>query len=225
MSHIKQTHQTRGPVIKSSQLTNQSQRRDLGTVRAYHSSAQTVVRSVSTRADTKHTVTGKTTPKTALNVDSTNILKRSLSKLRIKDASPNKQKSAQPKRQPLQPASKIPQATATAIHVIGTQPEHSAFVVHSLAPPHRQDHLPTKATRQVQYAEKRNEQQLQGPTAILPFSPTGDKKTAEVRMKAMQLGIFKISEADLKERYQFLNEIGEYIIRSVLDAVNSIVRS
>ncbi|KAJ1032586.1 hypothetical protein NDA16_000609 [Ustilago loliicola] len=31
---------------------------------------------------------------------------------------------------------------------------------------------------------------------------------ADVRVKAMQLGIFKISEADLKERYQFLNEIG-----------------
>ncbi|SPO21802.1 related to CHK1 - Serine/threonine kinase [Ustilago trichophora] len=208
MSHIKQTQQTRAPVVKSTQLTNQSQRRDQATVRAYNSSAQTLLRSVSTRADSKHTVTEQTAPKSALNVDSTNILKRSLSKLRIKDASPNKQKSAQPSRQPLQPATKIPQATVTAARVISTQPQHSAFVVHSLAPHHRQGHLLTNAARQVEYAEKSNEKQLQGPTAIYPFSPPGHKKTAEVRMKAMQLGIFKISEADLKERYQFLNEIG-----------------
>ncbi len=32
-------------------------------------------------------------------------------------------------------------------------------------------------------------------------------------MKAMQLGIFKIAEADLKDRYKFLNEIGKSLHR------------
>ena len=222
MSHIKQSQQTRNTITKSTQLTNRSQRRDQLELRPLRDrsqadAVQTVVRSVSTRTDAKHTDIGKTTPKSArtLNIDSTNILKRSLSKLRLKDAtSPDARRTtAQSKRQPLQPTSRIPQATAptSSTRIIGARPEQSAFVVHGLAPSGvkqahtaRQDHLHPNATRQ----QERNENQFNAPAAIQTLSPASPKDKAEVRMKAMQLGIFKISEDDLKERYQFLNEIG-----------------
>ena len=222
MSQIKQSQQTRRPVVKSTQLTSRSQRSEKTNGWSQNGeAAQAKVPSMSTRLDAKHTVTGRTPAQSAtLQVESTNLLKRSLSKLRIKESiSPNKQKSAaQSKRQPLQPLSKIPQPTApgSCTRILGTDVEQSAFVLHTLAPPRDQPpssrpihHLQSNTPRQRDDLDNRNASQPYAPTAIPSLSPIADKNPAEVRMKAMQLGIFKISEADLKERYQFLNEIGK----------------
>ena len=57
---------------------------------------------------------------------------------------------------------------------------------------------------------------------VKKHSPAADKKMADVRLKAMQLGIFKINEPDLKERYQFLNEIGMYSILDLPSAQTTI---
>lgn len=193
-----------------------------------------MLRSVSTRNDAKHAEVGKAQQKRAvseLNVNSTSLLKRSLSKLRIKDASPNRQKAPQSKRPPLSATSKIPQATApaaTTSRILGSRPDQSAFVLHSYTPlttkqmnarPH--DGLELPSAERTKSHKDRHGANLHVSTAFHQLSPKPDTKTTEVRMKAMQLGIFKISEADLKERYQFLNEIGKYPIVSHSAVTNS----
>lgn len=220
MSHVKQTQQTRNNVVKSTQLTARTQRRDqLDAHQTQHSRPQNLGRAVSTWTDAKWSDMGKTTPKRAGNdadTESLGLLKRSLSKLRIKDAtSPNsKQRSAQHKRQPLQPASKIPQATAppSTTRYIASRPDRPAFVLHGLAPPStKQIHASHHGQHDTKAAgQRQHDRHLQAPTAIQYISPARDRDTSEVRRKAMQLGIFKIGEAELKERYQFLNEIGEF---------------
>ncbi|CDW98184.1 hypothetical protein [Sporisorium scitamineum] len=220
MSHIKQSGQTtmtRPPIVKSSQLTSRTPKSDLYSTQHPHTvDAHRMLRSVSTRNDTKYTESCKTQKRAVsdLNVTSSNILKRSLSKLRIKDASPGRQKPPTSKRPPLSAASKIPQATApmTTSRILGRRPDQSAFVLHSFTPHNskRTDisqyhdlHLPPTGR-----TKSHHDQYAAGHATIHQLSPKPDTKTTENRMKAMQLGIFKLSEADLKERYQFLNEIG-----------------
>ncbi|SJX61155.1 related to CHK1-Serine/threonine kinase [Sporisorium reilianum f. sp. reilianum] len=227
MSHIKQSGQStlaRQPIIKSSQLTSRTPKLDSHPKQNGHVStvdAHSMLRSVSTRNDAKHTEVCKPQTKRAvseLNVSSTNILKRSLSKLRIKDASPARQKPpSQSKRPPLSATSKIPQATApaTTSRILGARPEQSAFVLHNFTPlttkqTNRQHHeeLQLPPAAKTKSHQDRHGVPLFASNAIHQLSPRPDTKTTEIRMKAMQLGIFKISEADLKDRYQFLNEIG-----------------
>nr|CDI52014.1 kinase-like protein [Melanopsichium pennsylvanicum 4] len=214
MSHIKQTQQTRKPIVKSTQLTRQSQTQRRNQAQIFHQtgSAQTNVRSVTTRTDAKHTDCNTGAPRSA---DSISLLKRSLSKLRIKDVSPSKSDTAQSKRQPQQLASKIPQATAppaSSARILSTRSEQSAFVVHSLAPFNakqiRRRDAGTNVTRQKAHMKEADLKHLHERSNAQQLSPVADKNMADIKMKAMQLGIFKISEADLKERYQFLNEIG-----------------
>lgn len=232
MSHIKQTQQTNNRVAKAPQLTSRSPRLDC-------TAAQIVSRSVSTRTDSKQaagTVSVIKSVSPRLQPDSASILKRSLSKLRLKDAiSPSKQKLAQAQRdaqkqhsapgQPaaLQPTSKIPLASAPAssTRILGACAEQPGRVNETLSPAYatqthltRQDHLQYDANRQRVQSERRNDNTLHPAVPVKKHSPAADKKMADVRLKAMQLGIFKISEPDLKERYQFLNEIGMY---SILD--------
>lgn len=216
MSHIKQIQQTRQLGAKSTHLTDRSQGgRAHGPSKS--GATQTMLRSLSTRAEAKHTDTGRAPPSQAtLDVGSINILKRSLSKLRIRE-SPTKQNVVQPSRQPLQPASKIPQSKAPvpSARILGARPDRSAFVVHPLAPAkqnhtlHRDYSQKSNLPHQHHHQEERIERQEYVPTTNHLLSPSADQKSTEVRKKAMQLGIFKISEADLKERYQFLNEIGK----------------
>lgn len=206
MSHIKQTQQT--SVLRSQvnsrpqRRVDQSENRPIGHGRAHVQTgvAQTNIRPVSTRTDNMHPLPKGAPP--ISEVETHSILKRSLSKLRIKDAiSPSKHNTvqAQAKRGPLQPASKIPQAPApSTARIIGARPDQSAFVVHGLTPP-RTRHMHQNDTQQ-------NAQQK--PHAV---SPARDKNNADIRSKAMQLGIFKISETDLKDRFQFLEEIGTFM--------------
>lgn len=240
MSHIKQTQQTNNKVAKASQTTNRIAKRDQTEVRSsIQSRSQTSARSVSTRTEVKQngsTVSVIKSVSPRLHPDSTNILRRSLSKLRIKEAiSPSKQKpsqaqreaqkerSAQQQRAPLQPISKIPQATApnpSSTRIIGGPrldkpvPTADTFVTSRADQPNsaRQDLLHHNAIRQRDLPERRDERTSHFAALAKTQSPATDKKTADVRLKAMQLGIFKISEADLKERYQFLNEIGTYLL-------------
>ncbi len=109
------------PGVKASQLSDQSANSVLHSVpldRSRPGDAQRVIRPVSTRNDAEPNHTGKTQPRGGVshrNGDSTSLLKRSLSKLRLNDAtSPNRQKPPQATRQHLAPASRIPQATSPA---------------------------------------------------------------------------------------------------------------
>lgn len=214
------------PGVKASQLSDQSANSVLHSVpldRSRPGDAQRVIRPVSTRNDAEPNHTGKTQPRGGVshrNGDSTSLLKRSLSKLRLNDAtSPNRQKPPQATRQHLAPASRIPQATspASCTRIISNHPDRSAFVFHSLGSPDtkptsasQRTHLQPTSSRQADHHHDRYGTSPPGSTLIPKPSPAAANKAAEVRMKAMQLGIFKISEPDLKERYQFLNEIGKY---------------
>lgn len=227
MSHIKQSGQpmpTRSGV-KAHQLNAKPTSSDLHLAqldRSRPGDAQRVIRPVSTRNDAEPNHTGKTQPRGGVSHrigDSTSLLKRSLSKLRLKDAtSPNRQKPPQSTRQHLAPASKIPQATspASCTRIISNHPDRSAFVLHSLGSPDTKQtsasqriHLQPTSPRQAEYHHDRYGTSPLGTTLIPKPSPLAANKAVDVRMKAMQLGIFKISEPDLKERYQFLNEIGK----------------
>ncbi|KAJ1039086.1 hypothetical protein NDA10_000970 [Ustilago hordei] len=232
MSHIKQTQQTNNRVAKAPQLTSRPPRLGGTEVRS-RPPAQIVSRSVSTRTDSKQaagTVSVIKSVSPRLQPDSASILKRSLSKLRLKDAiSPSKQKPAQTQRDAqkqhsapgqraaLQPTSKIPQvsAPASSTRILGACAEQPGRINEALSPAYatqthltRQDHLQYDANRQRVQLERRNDNTLHPAVPVKKHSPAADKKMADVRLKAMQLGIFKINEPDLKERYQFLNEIG-----------------
>ncbi|TKY85047.1 hypothetical protein EX895_006127 [Sporisorium graminicola] len=208
--------------MKSTQLTSRTP--ELQSHPSQHGQPRTVdarrmLRSVSTRNDAKsnHDCTTQKRAVSDLTVSSGNILKRSLSKLRSKEASPGRQKHVQPKRPPPLATSKIPQATApaTTSRILGTRPEQSAFILHNFMPltakhtnkPHYYDHQSLSAGT-IKPHKDSYESNLFTSSAVHQLSPKPDTKTTEVRMKAMQLGVFKISEPDLKERYQFLNEIG-----------------
>ncbi|EST06321.2 Protein kinase domain protein [Kalmanozyma brasiliensis GHG001] len=213
------------PMVKASQLTSRTANLDLhstDTDRLKAGHAQKHIRPLTTRNDAEPIRTGKTQPRGAVCNpigDSTSLLKRSFSKLRIKDAiSPSRLKPPQATRQHLAPASKIPQATSPASHThisSNRRPDPSAFVVPSFASPEtkltsttQHKGLQPSTPRQADHPHDHYEN-VPLPTSVThQSSPAADKKTTEIKMKAMQLGIFKISEEDLKERYQFLREVG-----------------
>ncbi|GAK62976.1 kinase-like protein [Moesziomyces antarcticus] len=230
MSNVKQSQPTRHKLTKpvpsapSTRSMGRNNQRD--PIDADHSvqvrrplgPAPTASRSVSSRIDSKCIGTTKSIhralapPSRLQPPQSTSILKRSLSKLRIRDpTSPDsRHKSPQTNRSVQQVASKIPQATAptsTFSRVIRGHPAQSAFVVHDL--PLSQSKL--QSNRPQQYASTAAAPPQKLPQRASPSHSTTSSspyKADEVRMKAMQLGIFKIAEADLKDRYKFLNEIG-----------------
>ncbi|GAC97191.1 likely protein kinase [Pseudozyma hubeiensis SY62] len=179
--------------------------------------ARKIVRPVSMRKDAKHTETAVSQSKAAatfLPEESNSILKRSLSKLRIKDGlSPDRRKAEiQSRRQPLASASKIPQATAPTpnAHIITARSDKAAFVLHNVA---NSDTMCADKSRHKNGSPAENHPDRSadhhyGFSGTHQLSPIAKTRSEEVKTKAMQLGIFKVSEADLKERYQFLNEIG-----------------
>lgn len=202
MSHIKQTQQTSRSAGRSSALQGQPARRanaehSVAQMRSEASTAASTIRSIPTRADQKHhdriaKANIKEQNSSNPEVGSPNLLKRSLSKLRIKDAfSPSSKQDTTSTRRPLQPASRIPQATVPA-------PSHRAIGS-------RFGRSPAKAKN----VHDRCAKKCPSPSPAHAQSPLRGKDVADIRFKAMQLGVFKITEADLKDRYQFLNEIGK----------------
>lgn len=235
MSNVKQSQPTRHkltkPVPSAPSTRSMGRNNQRNPIDADHSvqvrrplgPAPTASRSVSSRIDSKCIGTTKSIhkalapPSRLQPPQSTSILKRSLSKLRIRDpTSPDsRHKSPQTNRSVQQVASKIPQATAptsTFSRVIRGHPAQSAFVVHDL--PLSQSKL--QSNRPQQYASTAAAPPQKLPQRASPSHSTTSSspyKADEVRMKAMQLGIFKIAEADLKDRYKFLNEIGKLLCR------------
>lgn len=224
MSHVKQAGQNpvRKHITKSTQPASRLAKLDLnasdhGASEIGH--ARRMVRPVSTRKDAKHTETADSLSRTAASIlpeESSSILKRSLSKLRIKDGfSPDRRKAdVQSRRLPGVSASRIPQATApsTNAHIITSRPDQASFVLHDVACPGtvRSDKSRKKKEVPMQHHSDRNASHHHRISGTHQPSSSAKTRSEEVKTKAMQLGIFKVSEADLKERYQFLNEIGMY---------------
>lgn len=229
MSHTKRTQLANKESKQSSHTSNRIAVREHVDARpnvngrSHIGAAQTIARPVATRTGAKHTDYSKLP--TSIEIDSYNLLERSLSKLRSKGAIPTvaKEKVAQLKRRPLQPTSTVPQAAPSALptRIFEGRSKEPAFVVHDI-PSSRQDYetrqdQPLPNGKSVRKAiGERICSHLHGSVATRTTSPARDKDVAGIRMKAKQLGIFKISEADLKERYRFLNEIGKCTTR-VLD--------